>query len=68
MQTQQLIAAAQQLTGLTELGDESILANLNRLVDAFNNEARLNAGGAARVEAELVATLAGAVQRGRQSW
>lgn len=58
MQTQNLIAAAQQLTGLTNLGDESILEGLNRLVDAFNNEAHLNAGGAARVEAELVATLA----------
>jgi hypothetical protein len=58
VQTQNLIDAAQQLTGLTNLGDESILENLNRLVDAFNNEARLNAGGAASVEAELVATLA----------
>ena len=58
MQTQHLITAAQQLTGLTKLGDESILANLLRLVDAFNNEAGLNAGGAASVEAELVATLA----------
>lgn len=58
MQTQHLITAAQQLTGLTNLGDDSILQGLNRLVDAFNNEAGLNAGGAARVEAELVATLA----------
>jgi hypothetical protein len=58
VQTQNLITAAQLLTGLSSLGDENILEGLNHLVDAFNTEAGFNAGGAARVEAELIATLA----------
>jgi hypothetical protein len=58
VQTRNLISTAQQLTGLTNLGDESILEGLNRLVHAFNSEAGLNAQGEARVEADLVATLA----------
>ena len=58
MQTQNLIAAAQQLTGLTNLGDESILAPLNRLVDALNTEAKLNARGEKSVEGTLIGTLA----------
>ncbi len=58
MQTKNLIAAAQELTGLTNLGDESILDALNRLVDALNGEAKLNARGEKSVEANLVSTLA----------
>jgi hypothetical protein len=59
MQTQNLIAAAQRLTGgLTDLGDERILEGLNRLVDALNNEARLNIRGVKSFEAELTNTLA----------
>jgi hypothetical protein len=42
MQVQDLIAAAQQETGLSELGDDSILDALRRLVDALNSEAKLN--------------------------
>lgn len=58
MQTQQLIAAAQQQTGLSNLGDDSILDALNRLVDGLNNEAKLNARGEKSVEANLIGTLA----------
>lgn len=52
-----LIAAAQQASGLTSLGDQSILDGLNRLVDSFNNEAKLTARGEKSVEGTLVATL-----------
>lgn len=58
MQVQQLIAAAQEQTGLTDLGDDAILDGLNRLVDALNTEADLNPRGRESVEASLVATLA----------
>lgn len=58
MQTQDLIAAAQQLTGLTSLGDDSILEGLNKLVDGLNNEAKLNARGEKSVEGNIIATLA----------
>lgn len=58
MQTQDLIAAAQQLTGLTSLGDDSILEGFNLLVDALNNEAQLNARGEKSVADNIIATLA----------
>ena len=59
MQAQNLIAAAQRLTGgLTNLGDERILVGLNRLVDALNSEAKLNARGEKSFEGELTKTLA----------
>jgi hypothetical protein len=59
MLVQELIAAAQQLAGgLTNLGDHSILGPLNRLVDALNKEAKLNARGEKSVEEELINTLA----------
>lgn len=57
MQTQDLITAAQQQTGLTHLDDEHLLERLDRLVDALNGEARLSARGEQSVEANLVATL-----------
>ncbi len=58
MNVESLIAAARQQTGLTSLGDDSILDALNRLVTALNTEARLNARGEKSVEGNLVATLA----------
>jgi len=58
MQVQELIAAARQQTGLTDLGDERIMEALNHLVDALNAEAKLNARGEQAVQANLVATLA----------
>jgi len=53
-----VLAAARQLTGLKNLGDDRILDALNRLVDALNSEARLNARGEKSVEGNLTATLA----------
>ena len=58
MQVQELIATAQQQTGLTQLRDDSIMEALNRLVYALNSEAKLNERGAQSVEANLVAALA----------
>lgn len=57
MNVESLIAAAQQQTGLSNLGDPSILDALARLVDGLNNEAKLNARGEKSVEGNLVATL-----------
>lgn len=58
MQVQDLITAARQQTGLTEIGDERIMEALNRLVDALDGEAKLNPRGEQAVQANLVATLA----------
>jgi len=58
VQADRLIAAAQEQTGLTDLGDDSILDALARLVDGLNNEANLNQRGEQSVEDNLVATLA----------
>ena len=54
----QLLAAARQQTGLTELGDASILDGLERLVTALDREARLTEAGRQRMEASIVGTLA----------
>jgi len=58
MRVQELIAAAQRETGVTNLGDESIIEGLNHLVDALNDEARLSARGEQSVQANLVDMLA----------
>lgn len=59
IQTQAIIAAAQQLTGgLTNLGDNSILDALNRLVDALNREAKLSANGEQNAQGTLIRALA----------
>jgi len=57
MIVQDLIANAQQQTGLTNLGDESLQEGLNHLAAALNNEAKLNARGEQSVADTLVATL-----------
>ena len=57
MQVDELITAARETTGLSNLGDDSILDALNRLVDALNSEARLNERGEQSVRGNLVATL-----------
>ena len=57
MNVQELLASAQQQTGLGEVGDSSILEPLGRLVDALNSEAALNERGRQGVAANLVATL-----------
>ena len=53
-----LLDKAKQSTDLHDLGDDSILEPLQRLVDALNNEANLNAHGREAMEKELVDTLA----------
>ena len=53
-----MIAAAREQTGLSDLGDDSILEPLERLVEALNTEARLNERGVQSVQGNLVATLA----------
>ncbi|MCK9563714.1 MAG: sulfotransferase, partial [Bacteroidales bacterium] len=58
MQVQDLLTAAQEQTGLSDFGDQSFLDPLNRLVNAFNTEANLNARGEGSVQASLTATLA----------
>ena len=58
MTVEALLDAARTQTGLRDLGDESILDPLQRLVDGLNNEARLTERGLQSVQASLVATLA----------
>jgi len=58
MNVQEIIEAAQQQTGLTDLGDPRIMEGLNRLVDALNREAKLSERGQQSVASNLVATLA----------
>ncbi len=58
MQVKDIITAAKTQTGLSDFGDPSFLDPLHRLVDAFNNEAALNARGEQSVQANLTATLA----------
>ncbi len=58
MQVQNIITAAQQQAGLTRTVDASIVEPLELLVEALNTEAKLSEGGAPRVEANLVSSLA----------
>jgi hypothetical protein len=53
-----IIAKAQQATGLSDLGDPSVREGLEKLVAAANDEAQLSAAGAPRWEATFVGTLA----------
>lgn len=57
MNVQELLAAAQERTGLSDLGDDSILDPLQRLVDSLNNEAKLTERGVQSVQSELVTRL-----------
>lgn len=52
-----LLNTARQRTALHDLGDDSILDALGRLVKALNEEARLNQHGRESMENELVETL-----------
>ncbi len=58
MDVPQLLAAARAQTGLEDLGDDSILDPLQRLVEALNAEAGLSERGEQSVIGNLVATLA----------
>lgn len=62
LQTEALLASAQQQTGLSDLGDESILEGLNLLVASLNNEAKLTEAGTQRWGASITATLANRMQ------
>ena len=53
-----LIATARQQTGLSSLGDDSILEGLHELVASLNSEANLTTRGKASMEAMIVRTLA----------
>lgn len=55
---QKLRATAELQTGLSDLGDQSILEGLNVLVEALNSEANLSARGEKSIEATLIGTLA----------
>jgi hypothetical protein len=62
LDSEQLLAAARARTGLDDFGDPAMFEGLNRLVDAFNNEARLSEGGAQRTADFLVGQLANRLQ------
>jgi hypothetical protein len=58
MKVEDIIAKAQQATGLSDIGDRSVLEGLGTLVKASNEEAHLSDGGQPRWEATLVGYLA----------
>ncbi len=58
----QLIAAAQQQTGLSDLGDPEILPAFHLLMDSLNAEARLSEAGEQRVAGSLIQNLANRMQ------
>src|SRR3984957_15940350 len=53
-----IIAKAQQATGLSDLGDQSVLEGPEKLVAVASQEAELSPAGAPRWEASVVSTLA----------
>ncbi len=60
--TDALLAAAREQTGLTSLGDDSILEGLGVLVKSLNTEAKLTEAGVGRWAASITATLANRLQ------
>ena len=58
MNVEHLILKARETTGLSDLGDQSVLEGLGTLVASAVSEARLSAAGADRFEQSLVSTLA----------
>lgn len=58
LNTDELIAAAREQTGLTDFGDPPFRDGLDVLVDAWNTEAKLTESGMGRVAASTIATLA----------
>ncbi|MYM62099.1 sulfotransferase [Pseudomaricurvus sp. HS19] len=59
---QQLLATARQQTGLTDIGDESVLEGLQHLVDALNNEAPLTERGWQSITGVLIRNLSNRLQ------
>ncbi len=57
MKVTEILAKARATTGLTDVGDASMLEGLEVLVEAANTEARLSEVGAQRFEGSLVKTL-----------
>lgn len=62
LNSETLIAAAADQTGLSEFGDPSFREGLDVLVAALNTEAKLTQAASARVGASIVATLANRLQ------
>jgi hypothetical protein len=58
LDTETLLAAAREQTGLGDFGDPSFRAPLDLLLESLNTEAKLTETGAQRVGASIVATLA----------
>lgn len=54
LEVSSLLTAARQKTGLHDLGDDSILVGLHKLVDALNAEAKLTANGRQRWATTIV--------------
>lgn len=59
MDPDEIVAAARKQTGLTDYGDEAIIAGLTALTAALDREAKLTERGEAIVKRSLVDTLAG---------
>ncbi len=62
LSVESMLADARARTGLTNLGDDSILEPLGILVDGLNNEAQLTEGGSQRFGETITATLANRLQ------
>jgi len=62
LDTETLLAAAREQTGLSDFGDSSFRAPLDLLVHSLNTEAKLTETGSQRVGASIVATLANRLQ------
>ena len=57
LNTEDLLTAAREQSGLSDFGDPSFREGLDVLVEAWNHEAKLTLGGMGRVAASTVATL-----------
>jgi hypothetical protein len=57
MTVEEVVAAAQAKSGLTQIGDSAILEGLQRLLDAYANEARFTERGAQQAHDDLVTFL-----------
>jgi hypothetical protein len=62
LDSERLLAAARERTGLADFGDPAMFDGLGRLVDALNDEAALSSGGAQRIGESMTATLANRLQ------
>jgi hypothetical protein len=58
MTVEEIIAEATARTGLTEIGDRSVLDGLARLIESYQSEARLTVQGMAMKRETLIANMA----------